>query len=133
CSTFAREKQRKNGASAEKQPMRRNIQMRRFRNADGVSPSRLLNKYRKGFGLGMPTNCPISAFILPKDAEWLTIGKFEDKMGMRVFATCELGVDNIHLTADAPIYDVSHYGAVMDYRKVIPAVIAEIKRRKNLT
>ena len=81
----------------------------------------------------MPTNCPISAFTLPKDAEWLTIGKFEDKMGMRVFATCELGVDNIHLTADAPIYDVSHYGAVMDYRKVIPAVIAEIKRRKNLT
>ena len=54
-------------------------------------------------------------------------------MGMRVFATCELGVDNTHLTAGAPIYDVSHSGAVMDYRKVIPAVIAEIKRRKNLT
>ena len=33
-------------------------------------------------------------------------------------------------TASAPIYDVSHYGAVVDYRKLIPAVIDEIERRK---
>ena len=43
----------------------------------------------------------ISAFIVPKDAEGLTIGKFEDKMGMRGSATCELSFDNIHLPADA--------------------------------
>ncbi len=48
----------------------------------------------------------ISAYILPKDAEGLTIGKFEDKMGMRGTATCELGFDNIHLPADALLGDV---------------------------
>lgn len=48
----------------------------------------------------------ISAFILPKDAEGLTIGKFEDKMGMRGSATCELSFDNIHLPADALLGEV---------------------------
>lgn len=43
----------------------------------------------------------ISAFILPKDTEGLTVGKFEKKMGMRGTATCELAFDNIHLPADA--------------------------------
>lgn len=37
---------------------------------------------------------------------------------------------SINHTASAPIYDVSHYGAVIDYRKVIPALIAEIKARR---
>ena len=37
---------------------------------------------------------------------------------------------SINHTASAPIYDVSHYGAVMDYRRVIPALIAEIKARQ---
>lgn len=37
---------------------------------------------------------------------------------------------SINHTASAPIYDVSHYGAVMDYSKLIPAVIDEIERRK---
>ena len=37
---------------------------------------------------------------------------------------------SINHTASAPIYDVPHYGAVMDYRRVIPALIAEIKARK---
>lgn len=37
---------------------------------------------------------------------------------------------SINHTASAPIYDVSHYGAVSDYRKLIPAVIDEIERRK---
>ena len=37
---------------------------------------------------------------------------------------------SIKHTASAPIYDVSHYGAVIDYRKLIPAVIDEIERRK---
>lgn len=39
-------------------------------------------------------------------------------------------VMSVNHTADAPIYDVSHFGAVSDYRKLIPAVINEIKRRK---
>ncbi len=37
---------------------------------------------------------------------------------------------SINHTDTAPIYDVSHYGAVTDYRKLIPALIDEIKRRK---
>lgn len=37
---------------------------------------------------------------------------------------------SINHTASAPIYDVSHYGAVVDYRKLIPAVIDEIECRK---
>ncbi len=37
---------------------------------------------------------------------------------------------SINHTASAPIYDLSHYGAVIDYRKLIPAVIDEIERRK---
>ena len=37
---------------------------------------------------------------------------------------------SINHTASAPIYDVSHYGAVIDYRKLIPAVIDEIERRQ---
>jgi len=43
----------------------------------------------------------ISAFIVPKNAEGLAIGKFEDKMGMRGSATCELAFNNLHLPADA--------------------------------
>lgn len=43
----------------------------------------------------------ISAFIVPKDAEGLAIGKFEDKMGMRGSATCELAFNNLRLPADA--------------------------------
>lgn len=43
----------------------------------------------------------ISVFIVPKDAEGLTVGKFESKMGMRGSATCELSFDNIKLPANA--------------------------------
>ena len=46
-------------------------------------------------------NHGISAFIVPKDAEGLTVGKFEQKMGIRGTATCELAFDNIRLPADA--------------------------------
>ena len=48
----------------------------------------------------------ISAFVVPKDAEGLSIGKFEDKMGMRGTATCELAFNNIHLPADALLGDL---------------------------
>lgn len=37
---------------------------------------------------------------------------------------------SINHTASAPIYDVSRYGAVADYRRLIPEIIAEIERRK---
>lgn len=42
-------------------------------------------------------NKGISTFIVPADAEGLTIGKFEHKMGMRGTATCELSFDNIKI------------------------------------
>lgn len=48
----------------------------------------------------------ISAFIVPKDAEGLTIGKFEDKMGMRGTATCELAFNDIHLPEDALLGEI---------------------------
>ena len=43
----------------------------------------------------------ISAFIMPKDVEGLAVGKFEEKMGVRGSATCELAFDNIKLPKDA--------------------------------
>ncbi|MEG1632889.1 MAG: electron transfer flavoprotein subunit alpha/FixB family protein [Oscillospiraceae bacterium] len=41
-------------------------------------------------------------------------------------------VMSINHTAGAPIYDVSHYGAVSDYRELLPAIIAEVERRKAI-
>ena len=38
---------------------------------------------------------------------------------------------SINHTAGASIWDVSHYGAVADYKKLIPALVAEIQRRKG--
>lgn len=38
---------------------------------------------------------------------------------------------SINHTASAPIYDVSHYGAVADYRRLIPEIIAEIERQES--
>ena len=43
----------------------------------------------------------ISAFIMPKDTEGLAVGKFEEKMGVRGSATCELAFNNIRLPKDA--------------------------------
>lgn len=37
---------------------------------------------------------------------------------------------SINHTAGAPIFDISHYGVVGDYKSVVPAIIEEIKRRK---
>ena len=39
-------------------------------------------------------------------------------------------VMSINYTHGAPIFGISHYGAVMDYRTVLPALLAELKRRK---
>lgn len=41
-------------------------------------------------------------------------------------------VMSINYTAEAPIFSTSHYGVVMDYRTVIPALVAEIKQRKGI-
>lgn len=43
----------------------------------------------------------ISAFIMPKDIEGLAVGKFEEKMGVRGSATCELAFNDIKLPKDA--------------------------------
>lgn len=43
-------------------------------------------------------------------------------------AKCVMSVNH---SDSAPIFDASHYGAVMDYRTLIPAIIAEIRRRKQ--
>lgn len=45
-------------------------------------------------------NKGISVFIIPKEAEGLTVGKFEKKMGMRGTGTCELSFDNIKIPAE---------------------------------
>lgn len=48
----------------------------------------------------------ISAFIMPKDVQGLTVGRPEDKMGMRGSNTGELSFDNIALPEDALIGEV---------------------------
>lgn len=37
---------------------------------------------------------------------------------------------SINHTSGVPIFDISHYGAVADYRSLVPAIIEEIKKRK---
>jgi electron transfer flavoprotein alpha subunit len=38
---------------------------------------------------------------------------------------------SINRTAGAPIFDISHYGAVADFKALIPAVISEISKRRG--
>lgn len=40
-------------------------------------------------------------------------------------------VMSINYTAGAPIFGVSHYGIEADYRTILPALLAEIRRRKD--
>lgn len=40
-------------------------------------------------------------------------------------------VMSINYTDGAPIFDISHYGILADYRSVLPALLAEIRRRKG--
>ena len=53
-------------------------------------------------------------------------GSVQYQVGMQN-ADCIISVNH---TKGAPIFDISHYGAVADYRSVIPALVEEIKRRK---
>lgn len=41
-------------------------------------------------------------------------------------------VISINHNPDAPIFDISQYGVKGDYRSIVPAIISEIKKRKNL-
>ena len=48
----------------------------------------------------------------------------------------QLGMQNskciaaVNHSADAPIFDIAHYGVVADYREFIPALIEELKLRR---
>ena len=53
-------------------------------------------------------------------------GSVQYQAGMQN-SKCIMSIDHF---AGAPIWDVSNYGAVADYSRLIPAIIAEIKRRK---
>lgn len=56
-------------------------------------------------------------------------GSVQYQLGM-----CGAGcIASVNQTGEAPIFDISHFGAVSDYRKLIPALIAEIKSRKYST
>jgi electron transfer flavoprotein alpha subunit len=53
-------------------------------------------------------------------------GSVQYQVGMQN-AGCVISINH---TKGAPIFDISHYGAVADYKSVVPALVAEIKRRK---
>ena len=53
-------------------------------------------------------------------------GSVQYQVGMQN-AGCVISINH---TKGAPIFDISHYGAVADYKTVIPALVEEIKRRK---
>lgn len=53
-------------------------------------------------------------------------GSVQYQVGMQN-AKCVVSVNRME---GAPIFDISHYGAVADFKTLIPAVIAEIKKRR---
>ena len=53
-------------------------------------------------------------------------GSVQYQVGMQN-AGCVISINH---TKGAPIFDISHYGAVADYKTVVPALVEEIKRRK---
>ena len=53
-------------------------------------------------------------------------GSVQYQVGMQN-AGCIISVNH---TKGAPISDISHYGAVADYRSVVPALVEEIRKRK---
>ena len=53
-------------------------------------------------------------------------GSVQYQVGMQN-AGCVISINH---TKGAPIFDISHYGVVADYRTVVPALLEEIKRRK---
>ena len=53
-------------------------------------------------------------------------GSVQYQVGMQN-AKCIVSINH---NAASPIFDISHYGAVADFKAVLPAVIAEIKNRR---
>lgn len=62
--------------------------------------------------------------------------KYIINVGISGSVQYQIGMQNsgciisINHTGSAPIYDISHYGAVADYRTLIPAIITEINNRR---
>jgi len=54
-------------------------------------------------------------------------GSVQYQLGMQK-AKCIVAINQ---SEDAPIYDIAHVGAVTDYKKLLPALIEEIKARKK--
>lgn len=54
-------------------------------------------------------------------------GSVQYQIGMRD-SGCIVSINH---TAGAPIFDISHYGAVADFTALIPAVISEINKRRS--
>lgn len=54
-------------------------------------------------------------------------GSVQYQLGMQK-AKCIVAINQ---SEDAPIYDIAHIGAVTDFKKLIPALIEEIKNRKR--
>ena len=53
-------------------------------------------------------------------------GSVQYQVGMQN-AGCIISINH---TKGAPIFDISHYGAVADYKSVVPALVEEIRKRK---
>ncbi len=54
-------------------------------------------------------------------------GSVQYQLGMQK-AKCIVAINQ---SEDAPIYDIAHIGAVVDFKKLVPALITEIKARKQ--
>lgn len=54
-------------------------------------------------------------------------GSVQYQVGMQN-ANCIVSINH---TPGVPIFDISHFGMTADYRSVLPAIIEEIKKRKN--
>lgn len=50
----------------------------------------------------------ITAFVVERDNPGLTVGKHEDKLGIRASSTCELTLENCRVPADAVLGEVGH-------------------------
>jgi alkylation response protein AidB-like acyl-CoA dehydrogenase len=48
----------------------------------------------------------ITAFVVERDAEGFTVGKKEDKLGIRASSTCELLLDGVRVSSDAVLGEV---------------------------
>ena len=77
---------------------------------DAVTSEIVVNEIAKG-------SASTALFL---DANWLAADMQN--------ANCIVSLNH---TPGVPIFDMSHYGMVGDYRTLIPAILSEIKNRKN--